>query len=191
MRHQLTTDTLSKTRLSGEGEVSAFVRVRDSMGAKTDSDPFVISLSPAPVSTMSTSIFEEASKEGADEDRLLDLVSGVCHAVNGRTRRVDFRRAAELRKAAFKSLRDVTKRQRSESTYTVSSLARSAHAFKEVLFNTSQLGEDTISDLVVFAKDLVEDTKTQDLTEEEEVISQMFPDLLEVRCICFTANFQT
>lgn len=180
LRARSTSDTLSDIPLSGDGAIPTFVRVFDFLGAKTDSAPFFVTLTPIKVADIDLTVFADASRDGADEEALIDFVSVVIKAVNDDVNNTNVAEAAALRKAAFETLRDATASKRNQNVSTFEDAARAATSFKQVLSDPDQLNQDDFSDFAGFYNDLLEDTKQQDLNEGTGVEDQFFEDLLEV-----------
>ena len=181
LRPRSTSASLNDIVLSGDGAIPAFVRVFDFLGAKTDSAPFFVTLTPIAVEDIDLSVFEDASRDGADEEELIDFVNVVMKAVNDDVNNTNAAEAVALRKAAFETLRDATASKRNQNVSTLEDAARAATTFKQVLSDPDQLDEDDFADFAGFYNDLLEDTKQQDLNDGTGVEDQLFEDLLEVR----------
>lgn len=180
LRSSSKSETLGDITLFGRGKIKVFVKVFDSLGAVSTSEPFDVALTQFRLSGVGATVFESASLGGANEDELLDIVSGVIDAVNDEPDSTNASTAVELRKAAFKTLQDVRRTKSNESVTTLDDVARVATSFKKVLSAPEQLDEADYGEYAGFLSDILKDTLGKDLNEGSGTEEQLFEDILEV-----------
>ena len=165
--------------LSGSGNVQTFVRVFDSLGGKVDSAPFIVNVRTKGVDEISSTVFNEVAREGADDEQLIDYISGVIKLVN-EERNVSLQETAKtLRKAAFDTLKGAADSRRNESASTLDDIVRTTKTLTEVLSDPDQLDEEDFDEFAGFYKELLEDTAGEDLNSANGEEGSLFEDVLQ------------
>lgn len=172
---------------SGEGFVSVQVKVIDSLGAATLSQPFNVYMFQSSLDGVDSSVFDGLTQQGADDSTLLVNVKSIIGVINTDTNSSGSSKSQNLRKKCFDVLKRSAESIESQSFTTFGSLALQANGLKQVVAKPEELGAAEVSNVVDFLKDFMTTSKEQDVNGQDGTEDKFFDDVLGV-CVVSLGN---